>query len=146
MLLALWPLFTVRRQQTGGLISPDITHREIRGKEVIKRTPAMIAAETHLTKLQAEAIRGADNSDTRQSLDLARISGSIEPVGNVAVRIPRHERELSGSVPAALGASIAASDAVSFSGLNEAMNQYAARQAADEDDEMAIITIMMGTQ
>jgi len=146
MLLALWPLFMVQRPQPGRLISPDITHREIRGKEVVQRTPAMIAADAHLAKLQAEAINGTGNSDTSQPLDMGSLPASNITIGNVAVRVPRHERQESGSIPEALGASITASDVVSFSGLNEAMRQYAARQTADEDDEMAMIIIMTGME
>lgn len=93
----------------------------------------------------AEASNGAGDENISRTVDLGSLPASNIAVGNVAVRIPRHERPLQGALSPALGASIAASDAIPFA-LNEAMRQYAARQAADEDDEMAMIIIMMGIE
>lgn len=143
MLLALWPAFMQRKPMLHGrLIDADRTHREIRSKETIKRTPSMLAAEAHLARLQVEAINGSINRDTSQSLDMGSLPGGVEPIGNASVRVSRHERPMSGSLPAALGASLATSDALPFE-LAAAMRQYAAKQT-EEDDEMAIIILLTG--
>lgn len=146
MLLALWPLLFPRNNaHSGGMyVDPDVTHRAIRGKEQAQRTAAMLAAEAHLKQLrEAQDVSYTASRDTGGAVALASVSDSHQPVGDVAVRIPRHERTLAGRLPEALGASLAASDAIPFE-LNEAMMRYAAKQAADEDDEMAMIIILAG--
>lgn len=145
MLLALWPIiFTRNNAHSGGtLIEPDITHRAIRGKAIIERTAAMVAAEAHLQRLQEVDDGSSIAGNADGALDIPSVSGSIIPIGNATIRVPRHERELSGRLPEALGASLAASDAFP-SGLDAAMKAYAAKQAADEDDEMAMIIILAG--
>lgn len=146
MLLALWPLLFQRNNAHSGgtYVEPDITHRAIRGKEVIERTAAMIAAEAHLQRLQGVEDGSSIAGNASEPLDMASVSGSIEPLGNVTIRIPRHERQVAGRIPEALGASLAASDAVSLGQLDAAMRRYDAQQAADEDDEMAMIIILAG--
>ena len=67
---------------------------------------------------------------------MGSVPGGIEPVGNVAVRISRHERPIAGSVPAAPGTRLAASDAVS-------LELAAAITAAKDDEELALIIAMM---
>ena len=67
---------------------------------------------------------------------MGSVPGGIKPVGDVAVRIPRHERPVAGSVPAAPGARLAASDAVS-------LELAAAITAAKDDEELALIIAMM---
>ena len=141
MLIALWPALMQRRILQGRMIDADAgMPREIRGKAApIPRPLSQIAAEEHLARLEAE--RGASDRDSSQPLDLGSVPSGIEPVGNAAVRIPRYERPVPGSLPAALGASFAASDAFPLD-ATVAMMQNAAKQA--DDDELAMITIMMG--
>ena len=143
MLLALWPSFIQQSQQYIKLISPDITHLEIRSKEIIKRTPAMIAAEAHLARLQAGATDGQGDKDTNRSLDTASAPGGIESIGNVTVSIPRSERPSPRGVPGAFGASLAASDIISFE-FADTMRRLASNQEAGEDDELAVIILMVG--
>lgn len=87
----------------------------------------------------------SDAGRTSSAVALASLPDSNQPSGNATIRIPRHERQVAGRIPEALGASLAASDAFP-SGLNEAMKRYAAQQAADEDDEMALIIILAGVR
>ena len=68
---------------------------------------------------------------------MGSVPGGIEPVGNVAVRISRHERPIAGSVPAAPGTRLAASDAVSLA------LAAAIAAAAKDDEEVALIIAMM---
>lgn len=147
LLLSLTPLIFPRNNAHSGgtYVDPDITHRAIRGKEQAQRTPAMLVAEAHLQRLQEIEDGAGIAGITSGEVDLGGVSGGDQPLGNASVRIPRHERTLAGRLPAALGAGIAASDAIPFE-LNEAMRQYAAKQAADEDDEMAMIIILAGVQ
>lgn len=145
MLLALWPLLFPRNNAHNGgtYVEPDITHRAIRGKVIIERTAAMSAAEAHLQRLQEVDDGASDAGNVSSRVAISSIPSSNQPVGNATVRIPRHERTLAGRLPETLGASITAGDVVS-SGLDRAMKRYAAKQAADEDDEMAIIIILAG--
>ena len=119
-----------------------MTHREIRGKEITTRTPALIAAEAHLAKLQAEAIDGADDGNTSQPLDMGGLPASVDAIGNVPVRFPRHERPVQRTLPEALGASVAEGDAIPPM-LNAAMRRYAARQAFEADEEDAVVMLML---
>ena len=144
MLLALWPLVIAFPQQRG--ITGHIERLEKQSQKNIARTRARLQAEeAQLVRLQAEASDGANaarNADQR--LDMGSVSSGVEPIGNVAVRIPRYERPLPRSVPTALGASITARDAIS-SELDAAMRLLVQRQAMDEDEEdaMIILTLMM---
>lgn len=74
---------------------------------------------------------------------LAGMPDSNQPFGNVTIRVPRHERRFDAGLPETLGASFAAGNAFP-SGLDAAMKAYAEQQAADEDDEMAMIIILAG--
>lgn len=143
MLIALWPLIFPRNNAHSGgtLVEPDITHRAIRGKEVIKRTPAMIAAEAHLQRLQEVDDGSSDAGINSGDVALPSIPNSNQSVRNAPVRVSRYERELSGRIPEALGTSITARDAIPFE-LNEAMKAYAAKQAADEDDETFVLSLI----
>jgi hypothetical protein len=145
MLLALYPLLFPRNNAHSGgtLIEPDITHRAIRGKVIIERTPAMIAAEAHLQRLQEVDDGSSDAGRTSSEVALASLPDGDQPLRDATIRIPRHERQVAGRIPESLGASLAASDAIPFELLDQAMKRYAAQQAADEDDEMAMIAIMM---
>jgi len=143
MLLALWPSFIQQKQQYIKLISPDITHLEIRSKEIIKRTPAMLAAEAHLARLQAGANDGTGDKDTNRLLDTESISGGAKPIGNVTIGIPRSEQPAPRILPTALGASFAASDIISLE-FTDAIRRLASNQEAEEDDELAVIILMVG--
>lgn len=141
MLLALWPLFITHSQphhagQGGGTAQ--------RGQYVARRAAAaQEAAEAHLQRLQEVDHGTGFAGSAGGEVALAGIPDSHQPVGDVAVRLPQHERTLAGRIPEALGTSIAASDAIPFE-LDQAMKRYAAKQAADEDDEMAMIIILAG--
>lgn len=144
MLLALYPLLFSRNNtaSSGRLVDPDITHRAIRGKEIIPRTPAMIAADAHLLRLQ-EAAHGADAEGNRSAVHgMGGVPGSDQPVGNVAVRIPRYERAFPGRLPVALGTSPSASDVVSFA-ADQTMRILAAQHALDEDEEEALALLFI---
>ena len=139
MLLALWPLLMMR---TVARDTQHVEHLQKQSQRNIARTRAKLDEQAHLARLQAEDINERpSNRDTSKPMDLGSVPGGIEPVGNVAVRIPRHERPISGTIPAALGASIAASHVVS-PGLDDAMRQLAAKQAQDDEDAMIIIAML----
>lgn len=140
MLLALWPAILSHSQwHSAGHEGLTATQRAIHSKDVAKRRLTLVAAQ----RLQ-EAERGTGfEGNTGGEVALAGVSDSYQPVGNATIRIPRHERTLAGRLPSALGASIAAGDAIPHE-LNAAMKRYAAKQAADDDDEMAMIIILAG--
>lgn len=139
MLLALWPAFVVPRLTlpSGRRVSSDAAQR------AENRTPAIIAAEEHLRRLENSDVSTSNNRTPDGVVDLPSVSDSDNRIGGVAVRVLGHERQGAGSVPAAFGTSFAESDALP-SNLNAAMKAYAARQAADEDDEAAIIAVLLG--
>lgn len=104
-----------------------------------KKKRRQAKAISYLTRNEVE--NGPIDRDTNTPLVTRSIPGSIEQVGDASVRIPRLERTVSGTLPAALGASIAASDALSF-GINDAIRQIQEKQSED-DDELALILMMM---
>lgn len=104
-----------------------------------KKKRRQAKAISYLTRNEVE--NGPIDRDTNTPLVTQGIPGSIEQVGDASVRISRLERPVQGTLPAALGASIAASDALSF-GINNALRQIEEKQS-EEDDELALILIMM---
>lgn len=143
MLLALWPAIIAHSQWiSAGREHETVTQRAIRAKEIAKRKAAIQA--TIAQRRLPEADDGtSDAGRTSSAVALPSVPDSNQSVGNATIRIPRHERTLAARLPEALGASLAAGYAVS-SGLDAAMNAYAAQQAADEDDEMVMIIILAG--
>lgn len=143
MLLALWPAIIAHSQWiSAGHAHETVTQRAIRAKEISRRKAAIQG--TIAKRRLPEVEDGAEFvSSAGRSLDVGGISASDNIGGNATIRIPRYERRLDAGLPEALGASFAAGNAFSHE-LNAAMKAYAAKQAADEDDEMAMIIILAG--
>lgn len=138
MLLALWPSFMVQR---GRLIDADPTHRAIRGKEVMPRTLAMIAAEEHLARLQGEQHGTGDGLDST-SVVVGSVPISVIQHGVIADGVLGHGTQRRGAVPGALGTSVTASNVASLE-LAKAIEAAERRQAEDDDDEMAMLAITL---
>lgn len=127
---------------SGTLIDPDVTHREIRSREIIERTPAMLAAEKHLKRLQ-EVGNGANvtgTDDTR--MGVRSIPASNQPAGDVTIRVPRYVRTTIGRMPATFVGGATTSIIAQHRFDTAMMRRDEEMHAMNEDDEL-VITILL---
>lgn len=145
MLLSLYPLLITRYygHSGGTLIDPDVTHREIRSREIIKRTPAMLAAEEHLKRLQGvgngASITGTD--DTR--MGVGSIPASHQPAGDATIRVPRYVRTTAERMPISFVGGATTSIIAQHRIDTAMMRRDEEMHAMNEDEELAL-TIILG--
>lgn len=141
MLLALWPAILSPGQWIiSGHAGQTAAQRAIHGKEVAKRKNAI--SEDKAKRLQEFDNGNVIAGDSGIILDSASISAGNQLTRTSTDGISRHKRTLLQAIPAAFAGSMAENNAISFQRLDEAMKQFTAKQAADEDDDMAMIMIL----
>lgn len=131
MLLAIWPSFIGHAIHAGKRIDADLTHKAIRGKEVIKRTKALVAAEEHLARLQAENV-------------------AIQPVESASIvslpQVTPQKRTFTPAkqaiIPAYVPKVSLKPDSLPAAELVKAMRQWEERQAENDDEEAIILTLL----
>jgi hypothetical protein len=132
MLLALWPSFIGHAIHAGKRVDADLTHRAIRGKEVIKRTKALEAAEEHIARLQAEnvAIQPVESANNIESLP------QFPPQKRTFIPIKR------AIIPAYVPKVSFKTYDLPAAELVKAMRQWEERQAENDDEEAIILALL----
>lgn len=131
MLLALWPSFIGHAIRAGKRVDADLTHKTIRGKELIKRTKALEAAEEHIARLQAENV-------AIQPLE----SANIESLPQVTPQKRTFTPAKQAIIPAYVPKVSLKPDSLPVAELTKAMQQWEERQAENDDEEAIILALL----